>query len=146
MRRIFPHDMFELAGRLALASHHPVAAAVARAAKAKMPLSTVEEVSGQGVRAVVNGVEVRLGRPSFCDADQIADDILARDPKHRLWPSVTARSVTCLRSANVCVRMRLRSLPGSNGVGSRSKSCPEIVNRRCGTPRKRSGFTSGAPA
>ena len=98
-----PHDMFELAGRLALASHHPVAAAVARAAKARMPLSTVEEVSGQGVRAVLNGVEVRLGRPSFCDADQIADDILARDPE---------ASVVAFRHGEVrhvfAVRQRLR--------------------------------------
>jgi P-type Cu2+ transporter len=76
-----PPDMFELAGRLALASHHPVAAAVARAAKAKTPLSVVEEVPGQGVRAVLHGVEVRLGRPSFCGADELANEILSRDPE-----------------------------------------------------------------
>jgi P-type Cu2+ transporter len=73
--------MLELAGRLALTSHHPVAAAVARAAKAKTPLSLVEEVPGQGVRAILHGVEARLGRPSFCDADQLANEILSRDPE-----------------------------------------------------------------
>jgi P-type Cu2+ transporter len=76
-----PPDMFELAGRLALASHHPVAAAVARAASAKTPLSRVEEVPGHGVRAVLHGIELRLGRPSFCDADQLANEILSRDPE-----------------------------------------------------------------
>ncbi|WP_295849614.1 heavy metal translocating P-type ATPase [Tardiphaga sp.] len=76
-----PADILDLAGRLALASHHPVAAAVARGANARLPLDGVEEVAGQGVRAVVDGVEARLGRPSFCDADQIANTILASDPE-----------------------------------------------------------------
>src|SRR5207247_9677138 len=76
-----PKDMFELAGRLALASHHPVAAAVARASEAKAPLAGVEEIAGQGVRGFVDGLEVRLGRPSFCGADQIANEILCKDPE-----------------------------------------------------------------
>jgi Cu2+-exporting ATPase len=76
-----PQDVFELAGRLALASHHPVAAAVARASGARTPLAGVEEVAGQGVRGFVNGQEVLLGRPSFCGADQIANEILCRDPE-----------------------------------------------------------------
>lgn len=76
-----PEDIFALAARLALASHHPVAAAVARAAKAKTPLAGVEEVAGQGVLGFVDGIEVRLGRPSFCDADQLAEDILCGDPE-----------------------------------------------------------------
>jgi Cu2+-exporting ATPase len=74
-------DVFDLAGRLALASHHPVAAAVTRAARAKTPLAGVEEVAGQGVRGFVNGLEVRLGRPSFCGADQLANSILCQDPE-----------------------------------------------------------------
>ena len=76
-----PRDVFELAGRLALASHHPVAAAVARASAAKTPLAGIEEVAGQGVRGTVDGLEIRLGRPSFCGADQIANEILCRDPE-----------------------------------------------------------------
>lgn len=76
-----PGEVIELAGRLALASHHPVAAAVARAAGAKMPLAGAEEVAGQGVRGFVNGQEVLLGRPSFCGADHIANEILCRDPE-----------------------------------------------------------------
>ena len=76
-----PDAAFELAGRLALASYHPVAAAVARAANAKAPLVGIEEIAGQGVHGVVDGIEVRLGRPSFCGADQLANEILHRDPE-----------------------------------------------------------------
>jgi Cu2+-exporting ATPase len=96
-------DVFELAGRLALASHHPVAAAVARAAGARTPLAGIEEVAGQGVRGFVNGQEVRLGRPSFCGADHLANEILCRDPE---------ASVVAFRQGEVrhvfAVRQRLR--------------------------------------
>jgi P-type Cu2+ transporter len=98
-----PPDVFDLAGRLALASHHPVAAAVARAAKTKTPLAGVEEIAGQGVRGFAEGLEVRLGRPSFCGADQLANDILYRDPE---------ASVVAFRHGTAChvfaVRQRLR--------------------------------------
>ncbi|MFH0295920.1 cation-translocating P-type ATPase [Bradyrhizobium sp. 31Argb] len=76
-----PADVFELAGRLALASHHPVAAALARAARAKSPLPGVTEEPGQGVRGSFGGEEVRLGRPSFCNAEDLAEEILRRDPE-----------------------------------------------------------------
>lgn len=66
-----PAEMFELAGRLALSSHHPVAAAVAQAASARSPIVGAVEEAGQGVRAVVDGVEIRLGRPSFCGAEEL---------------------------------------------------------------------------
>ncbi|MGY0571962.1 cation-translocating P-type ATPase [Bradyrhizobium sp. RDM12] len=66
-----PAGIFELAGRLALSSHHPVAAAVAQAAGAKSPIVGAVEEAGQGVRAAVDGVEIRLGRPSFCGAEAL---------------------------------------------------------------------------
>ncbi|WP_441259050.1 cation-translocating P-type ATPase [Bradyrhizobium sp. 521_C7_N1_3] len=66
-----PADIFELAGRLALSSHHPVAAAVALAAGARSPIVGAVEEAGQGVRAVVDRVELRLGRPSFCRAEAL---------------------------------------------------------------------------
>lgn len=98
-----PQDVFDLAGRLALVSHHPVAAAVARAAKAKTPLPGVEEVAGQGVHGFVDGLEVRLGRPSFCGADRLADGIQCQDPE---------ASVVAFRHGETChvfaVRQRLR--------------------------------------
>src|SRR5437762_2085386 len=76
-----PKEVFDLAGRLALASHHPVAAALARASQVKAPLAGVVEEPGQGVRGVYQGQEVRLGRPSFCNSDQLANEILSLDPE-----------------------------------------------------------------
>jgi P-type Cu2+ transporter len=76
-----PQEVFELAGRLALCSHHPVAAAVARASNVKSPLAAAVEEPGQGVRAFIDGEEVRLGRPSFCGADRLANELLIRDPE-----------------------------------------------------------------
>ena len=75
-----PAGIFELAGRLALSSHHPVAAAVAQAAGAKSPILGAVEEAGQGVRAVVDGIEIRLGRPSFCGAEALAGGA-ALDPE-----------------------------------------------------------------
>lgn len=98
-----PQHVFDLAGRLALASHHPVAAAVARSARAKSPLSGAEEIAGQGVRGLVDGLEVKLGRPSFCGAEELANDILWLDPE---------ASVVAFRHGDAChvfaVRQRLR--------------------------------------
>jgi Cu2+-exporting ATPase len=98
-----PADVFALAGRLALSSRHPVAAAVARAAKATSPLQGVEEELGQGVHGMLDGEEVRLGRPSYCGADEQANAILSCDPE---------ASVVAFRHGAAChvfaVRQRLR--------------------------------------
>ena len=76
-----PEFLLELAGQLALSSHHPVAAAVARVSNAKAPLTGAIEEPGQGMRATVGGVEARLGRPSFCGAEKIAADRADLDPE-----------------------------------------------------------------
>jgi P-type Cu2+ transporter len=98
-----PAHVFALAGRVALSSRHPVAAAVACAAKATSPLSDMEEEPGQGVHGMIDGCEVRLGRPSYCGADAEADAILSRDPE---------ASVVAFRHGAAChvfaVRQRLR--------------------------------------
>ncbi len=98
-----PADVFRLAGRVALSSRHPVAAAVARAAGEKSPLPGIEEEPGQGVHGLLDGREIRLGRPSYCGADRLADEILSRDPE---------ASVVAFRHGDVCVvfavRQRLR--------------------------------------
>jgi len=115
-----PQDMFELAGRLALASRHPVAAAVARAAGARVPFAGIEEVAGQGVRGVVDGLEVRLGRPSFCDADEIANAILGNDPE---------ASVVAFRHGEMrhvfAVRQRLRP-DAATAIASLSRAGLEV--------------------
>ncbi|PYF00074.1 Cu2+-exporting ATPase [Rhodopseudomonas faecalis] len=76
-----PPAVFELAGRLALASHHPVAAAVARAAQARSPLADVVEEPGQGVRTVLDGQELRLGSPAYCGAEAQALAVMSEDPE-----------------------------------------------------------------
>jgi Cu2+-exporting ATPase len=75
-----PPERLAVAGRLALASRHPLATAVVRAAKATLPLAAVEE-PGQGVRCIFQGVALRLGRPSFCGAEQRAAAVLETDPE-----------------------------------------------------------------
>ena len=98
-----PAEIFALAGRLALSSRHPVASAVARASAASAPLPGIEEEPGQGVRGILDGIEIRLGRPSFCGADGLANEILCRDPE---------ASVVAFRHGEKChvfaVRQRLR--------------------------------------
>ena len=79
-----PPDCLMLAGRLALTSRHPLAAAVARAAGAKSPLQGAIEEPGQGVRTLVQGVEARLGRSSFCGAEVEARGLAKSDPRASL--------------------------------------------------------------
>src|SRR5215470_17515707 len=76
-----PPDVFALAGQLALSSHHPVAAAIAQAAGVKSPLIGAVEEPGQGVRATIDGVEIRLGRPSFCGAERLTEASTLADPE-----------------------------------------------------------------
>jgi Cu2+-exporting ATPase len=99
-----PPDMLALAGQLALASSHPLAQAVVRASGAKTPLAGAMEEPGQGVRHVVNGTEIRLGRPAFCDATAEAERIAASDPE----ASIIAFRCGDARHA-FAVRQRLRA-------------------------------------
>ena len=59
-------DMIEKAARLGLSSRHPLAAAVAREAHDRVPYEGAIEEPGQGVRALIDGVEARLGSRAFC--------------------------------------------------------------------------------
>ncbi len=76
-----PADMLTLAGQLALSSRHPLAHALVRASAASAPFAGAIEEPGQGVRHVVDGAEIRLGRPSFCDAEAEADRVARTDPE-----------------------------------------------------------------
>jgi len=59
-------DLLERAARLALSSRHPLAAAVAREARQRVPFDGASEQPGQGVRAMIDGAEARLGSAAFC--------------------------------------------------------------------------------
>jgi Cu2+-exporting ATPase len=74
-----PADLMECAARLAQSSRHPLAVAVAREATSTMPFDGAVEEPGQGVRAIVDGIEARLGSHAFCGIDQ-ADTAWAHDP------------------------------------------------------------------
>jgi len=59
-------DLLTLACRLARSSRHPLAMALARSHKGFAPLPDAVETAGQGVMAIVEGEEVRLGSAAFC--------------------------------------------------------------------------------
>jgi len=55
-----------VAARLALSSRHPLAVALAREATSRAPFDNAVEEPGQGVRALIDGTEARLGSAVFC--------------------------------------------------------------------------------
>ncbi len=59
-------DMLQMAARLALSSRHPLAVALSREAASAKPYDGAVEEPGQGVRAMIDGAEARLGSPAFC--------------------------------------------------------------------------------
>lgn len=58
--------VLERAARLALSSRHPLAVALAHEARQRVPYENAVEEIGQGVRAIVDGAEARLGSVVFC--------------------------------------------------------------------------------
>jgi len=71
---VAPH-LLALAGRLALASNHPVARALAAAAQEQRPPETAREAPGEGVEAVIDGALCKLGSPVFTGL--VADSMIA---------------------------------------------------------------------
>ncbi len=61
-----PSELLATAARLALSSHHPLAAALAVQARGEAPFAEVREELGRGIFAMADGVEARLGSPDFC--------------------------------------------------------------------------------
>lgn len=72
-------DLLAEAARLALSSRHPLAAVLARHAAERRPFDGAVEDTGQGVRATIDGLEARLGSPTFCGAADLVDGALAAD-------------------------------------------------------------------
>jgi Cu2+-exporting ATPase len=92
-------DLLETAARLALSSRHPLAQALTHEARNRTPFEGAVEEPGQGVRAVIDGTEARLGSPAFCG---VADPS-AREP----GTSIIAFSHAG-RSAVLAIRQQLR--------------------------------------
>lgn len=73
--------VLQLAGRLALASRHPLAGALARASGAAVPLENVRETPGEGISAEFEGRELRLGSARFCGMEEaVVTDFARRHP------------------------------------------------------------------
>ena len=89
-------DLLEKAARLALSSHHPLAAALAREAHDRVPYDQVAEQPGQGVRAIVEGKEARLGSPAFCG---VTGSLATDDP---------SRSVIAFIHGDCCALLSVR--------------------------------------
>ncbi len=75
------HDSrdLELAGALASASRHPLSRILAAAIATKSRLA-VEEFSGEGVEAFVDGERLRLGSATFCKAEELAPAVASEWP------------------------------------------------------------------
>jgi Cu2+-exporting ATPase len=59
-------DALQTAARLALSSKHPLAVALSREATLRTPFDGAVEEAGQGVRAIIDGAEARLGSAEYC--------------------------------------------------------------------------------
>jgi P-type Cu2+ transporter len=59
-------NLLQKAARLALSSRHPLALALACEAMSRQPYDGAVEEPGQGVLAMIGGVEARLGSAAFC--------------------------------------------------------------------------------
>ncbi|MCZ7657478.1 MAG: heavy metal translocating P-type ATPase [Xanthobacteraceae bacterium] len=143
-----PAETLALAGRLALASRHPLAAAVARAAGAREPLADAVEEPGQGVRAELAGQELRLGRPSFCGAGREAAALAAADPEASLiaFAHGTERVVFAVRqrlrpdAVAVVGRLKRRGIAVEILSGDRPSAVAPVA-RALGIAESRAGVT-----
>ena len=96
-------DVLERAARLALSSHHPLATALARCARERIPYAGVVEESGSGVHGNIEGQEARLGSALFCG--------LAEPSPQTNATNGAASTIFFTRAGNVTaipIRQRLR--------------------------------------
>jgi P-type Cu2+ transporter len=109
---VVPADTLERAARLALASHHPLAQAVARHAHEKLAFANVQEEPGQGIRATIDGVEARLGSPAFCGVaaanDMHRDGAAVSDSFEPHAPLIPARAGIRQPLASPSLGLRVR--------------------------------------
>jgi Cu2+-exporting ATPase len=97
---VFAPELLEQAARLALSSRHPLAQALAREARTRTPFAGAVEEPGQGVRALIDGSEARLGSAAFC-GEALAPD-LKSDVSSIVFTHAGERAV-------FAIRQRLRS-------------------------------------
>ncbi|HXW39754.1 MAG TPA: heavy metal translocating P-type ATPase [Xanthobacteraceae bacterium] len=95
--------LLERAARLALSSRHPLAVALARQARQRIPYPGAVEAPGAGVRALIDGTEARLGSAQFCG-------LAAAEPPAAKADSDASYIVFCHagRTAQIPIRQVLR--------------------------------------
>jgi Cu2+-exporting ATPase len=115
-------DLLAGAARLALSSRHPLAAALAREAKAKAPFAGARETPGAGVIAEIDGEEARLGAPDYCGLAVAAAVAREADP---LASVIAFRRGE--RGAVFLVRQALRADAASTIRGLRARGLDIII-------------------
>jgi Cu2+-exporting ATPase len=65
--------LLETAARLGLSSRHPLAVAVSQEAYVRIPFEGAVEEPGQGICALIEGSEARLGSAAFCGLGALPD-------------------------------------------------------------------------
>ena len=101
--RAMDPDLLEQAARLALSSHHPLAAALTKCARERVPYPAAFEEPGSGVRAPIGGTEARLGSAAYCGMP----DQALQAPAHERGTSIICFAHAG-RFARIPVRQRLR--------------------------------------
>ena len=96
-------DLLEQAARLALSSRHPLASALAREARERVPFDGAVEEPGQGVRAMIDGQRGAARQPRLlrCRRSDRSPQ-RTRHLGHRVFAMPDA--ARCSRSARSCVR------------------------------------------
>ena len=114
---IDPADsLLALAGRLALASRHPLSAALVKATGALQPMPEVTEVSGAGLETIFEGERLRLGSPLFCGVPEGEIEKMLAD-----YPGASLLAVRHGDTPARLLAFRQRLRPGARGVVDRLK-------------------------
>jgi Cu2+-exporting ATPase len=135
------------AGALAAASRHPLAQAIGRAAGRPAPLSGAQEQRGLGLSAMVDGVEMRLGSPAFCEAQALAERVAAEHPtasliawRHGDRASVFAVGQKLRPEARACLEALARLGLAPMILSGDRESAVAAVARELGITQWRSGL------
>jgi Cu2+-exporting ATPase len=132
----------ERAARLALSSRHPLAAALARQARERVPYPGATEEPGRGVRASIDGEEARLGSTSFCGIG--APDAAVPDGEASfIWFSHAGNTATI--AVRPCGRTPSTSPTRCADAACGSWSFPATAPPRWRRSRRPSAFRIGAP-
>ncbi|MDR2131834.1 MAG: cadmium-translocating P-type ATPase [Clostridiales Family XIII bacterium] len=85
---VIGNDILNLAASVEKLSEHPLGLALVNAASEIRPATEFQSVTGMGVRAVVDGKLVKVGRAAFAGADDKEGDALAEQGKTPLFVSI----------------------------------------------------------